>query len=158
MARAKGVAMDFNYLFTSFDGRINRQPYWMGILVMIGIAIVVMVLLGMILGFQSRAFAILGLLIQLALLYPSAALMAKRLHDRNRPTWWVAFILIPSLLQSLAAAFSDPLNPSVAVSFLSLITMLVAIWFFIELGCLRGTVGPNEYGPDPLEVQAAPVR
>jgi uncharacterized membrane protein YhaH (DUF805 family) len=25
------------------------------------------------------------------------------------------------------------------------------IWALIWFGCLRGTVGPNQYGPDPLE-------
>ena len=150
--------MDFQYLLMSFDGRINRQPYWMSVLVLVGISIVVLVVLGMILGFQSRAFIILTLLIQLALLYPWCALMAKRLHDRNRPTWWVAFILVPFLLQNLATIFSDPANPGAVVTFLGLVTMVVAIWFLIELGFLRGTVGPNDYGPDPLEAQAAPLR
>jgi uncharacterized membrane protein YhaH (DUF805 family) len=26
----------------------------------------------------------------------------------------------------------------------------IAIWGFVELGCLRGTPGPNRYGADPL--------
>ena len=26
----------------------------------------------------------------------------------------------------------------------------VAIWFFIEFGCIRGTIGPNRFGPDPV--------
>jgi uncharacterized membrane protein YhaH (DUF805 family) len=29
-------------------------------------------------------------------------------------------------------------------------TLVIAIWFLIELGFLRGTQGPNQYGPDPL--------
>jgi uncharacterized membrane protein YhaH (DUF805 family) len=29
--------------------------------------------------------------------------------------------------------------------------LALAIWALIWLGCLRGTVGPNQYGPDPLE-------
>ena len=39
---------------------------------------------------------------------------------------------------------------------LNAIIFVVALWFFVELGCLRGTVGPNRYGPDPLA--AAPAR
>ena len=27
----------------------------------------------------------------------------------------------------------------------------ISIWALVELGFLRGTVGPNQYGPDPLE-------
>ncbi len=26
----------------------------------------------------------------------------------------------------------------------------ISIWGFVEIGCLRGTEGPNQYGPDPL--------
>jgi uncharacterized membrane protein YhaH (DUF805 family) len=29
-------------------------------------------------------------------------------------------------------------------------TLIVALWFLIELGCMRGTPGDNRYGPDPL--------
>lgn len=28
---------------------------------------------------------------------------------------------------------------------------LFGLWFFIEVGLRRGTVGPNKYGPDPLQ-------
>jgi uncharacterized membrane protein YhaH (DUF805 family) len=34
------------------------------------------------------------------------------------------------------------------------IFLIGAIWLTIELGFLRGTAGPNDYGPDPLERQA----
>ena len=27
----------------------------------------------------------------------------------------------------------------------------LAIWAFVWFGCLRGTIGPNDYGPDPLQ-------
>jgi uncharacterized membrane protein YhaH (DUF805 family) len=32
----------------------------------------------------------------------------------------------------------------------SLASLAISIWAFVELGCLRGTAGPNKYGPDPL--------
>jgi len=25
------------------------------------------------------------------------------------------------------------------------------LWYFVELACMRGTIGANQYGPDPLE-------
>jgi uncharacterized membrane protein YhaH (DUF805 family) len=28
----------------------------------------------------------------------------------------------------------------------------VGVWFFIEFGCLRGTIGANRYGPDPVRL------
>jgi len=31
-----------------------------------------------------------------------------------------------------------------------LASLAVSIWAIVELGFLRGTPGPNQYGPDPL--------
>ena len=38
---------------------------------------------------------------QLVFLYPLAALMVKRLHDRNRPGYFAAFILVPLVLKGV---------------------------------------------------------
>jgi uncharacterized membrane protein YhaH (DUF805 family) len=146
--------MDFSYLFTSLDGRISRKPYWIGLLVMIAAAIVVFIALGFVLGVESRAFRVAGFVVQLALLYPSIALMAKRLHDRNRPTWWAAIVMVPAILQGLLNAMGvigDPLNQNALDYLFGLVMFVVGVWFLIELGFLRGTQGANQYGPDPLE-------
>jgi uncharacterized membrane protein YhaH (DUF805 family) len=37
---------------------------------------------------------------------------------------------------------------------LHLISFGITVWAFVELGCLRGTMGPNRYGPDPLSAPA----
>ena len=41
-----------------------------------------------------------------------------------------------------------------------LVAFVIGIWGFIELGCLRGSIGQNRYGPDPLapDVLTPPVR
>jgi len=33
---------------------------------------------------------------------------------------------------------------------LHVVSFAITVWAFVELGCLRGTLGPNQYGPDPL--------
>ena len=38
------------------------------------------------------------------------------------------------------------------------LSLALGIWALIWLGCLRGTVGPNQYGPDPLEGRSERVR
>jgi uncharacterized membrane protein YhaH (DUF805 family) len=148
--------MDFGYLFTSFDGRINRKPYWMGVVVMIVLSLVITLLIGLIIGMQGRAFMILMFVVQLVLLFPSAALMVKRFHDRNRPGWFAAIILVPLILQGLTNILGitgDPLNQGMLDYLFAAWIFIVGIWFFVELGCLRGTAGPNVYGPDPLAGQ-----
>ena len=38
---------------------------------------------------------------------------------------------------------------------LSTASVALGIWAIVELGFLRGTSGPNRYGPDPLATAAA---
>jgi len=41
-----------------------------------------------------------------------------------------------------------------------LLAFAILIWAFVDLGCLRGSIGQNKYGPDPLapDVLTPPVR
>jgi len=43
-------------------------------------------------------------------------------------------------------------NPMMTV--LRLVSLGLSLWGFVELYCLRGTTGANQYGPDPLEGKA----
>jgi uncharacterized membrane protein YhaH (DUF805 family) len=38
---------------------------------------------------------------------------------------------------------------------LALAGFALSIWGFVEIGCLRGTAGPNKYGSNPLSARAA---
>jgi uncharacterized membrane protein YhaH (DUF805 family) len=112
--------MDFKHLLFSFEGRINRQPYWLYL-------VAVIVLVGLPLGLlfepgtesYERASGLAGLI----LIYPSLAVQAKRWHDRNKSAWWILINLIP---------------------------IIGGLWALIECGFLRGTDGPNRFGADPL--------
>jgi len=160
-------------LYTSFEGRANRKPFWLAMLALVVISLVID--LGFVIYLAARSglpasanasawepwvnnlasqvkFANVGL--EFILLYPSAALMVKRLHDRNRTGYLAVLGLAPGLVYNLAdlAGFNsgDPAKMNVLEIVLLVVTSIVGIWFFIELGCLRGTVGSNRYGPDPL--------
>ena len=157
--------MDFGYLYTRFEGRINRKPYWIGLIVLIIVMMVIIfgasfLLIGSIVEptFQTR---LVTFVLQLLFLFSSTALMVKRLHDRNRPSYWAAFILVPMVLKSLTDLMGmtgDPLNQNALDYLLNIIVFVVSIWFFVELGCLRGTVGTNQYGPDPIGAIPVPAR
>ena len=54
------------------------------------------------------------------------ALQVKRWHDLGYTGWLIVLALIP---------------------FLNLLYLVVAL---VCLGCIEGTRGPNQYGPDPL--------
>jgi uncharacterized membrane protein YhaH (DUF805 family) len=142
--------IDWKYLFTSFEGRINRKRYWIGALSLLAAWLIVILAGWSVLG--EAVFGAPLIILQLVALYPAAALLVKRLHDRNRPTYFIAFWLVPAVLSILLGLFgiSDPMAPSGLDMLLGLIMMIVGIWFLIELGFLKGTTGPNRHGPDPL--------
>ena len=41
--------------------------------------------------------------------------------------------------------------PSIWLGALNLIFAIFAIYMLVQLGFLKGTTGPNSYGPDPLD-------
>ena len=112
--------MDYKKLLFSFEGRINRKPYWMFILAVIAVAFV---LVGVSLVIGENAGMILLVLFQILILWSALAVQAKRWHDRDKSAWWLLMNLIP---------------------------VIGPIWVFVEAGCLRGTEGQNRFGPDPL--------
>jgi uncharacterized membrane protein YhaH (DUF805 family) len=75
-----------------------------------------------------------------------AATTVKRLHDRNKSGWWIVpFFIAPSLLSKAG----DWLGDSYLADFLMFVMIALSLWGFVEMLCLRGTRGPNRFGPDP---------
>ncbi len=144
--------MDFKYLYTSFDGRINRAKYWAGVVILAIISIVLGFVIGAVFG-SSVFGAILVTLVTLALFYPGYAVAAKRFQDRDKPGVTALYGLVPVLIASLLQAFGltgTPNEPNALGWICNLVTMGVGLWFLIELGILKGTPGPNRFGGDPL--------
>ncbi|WP_133407643.1 DUF805 domain-containing protein [Parashewanella tropica] len=75
--------------YADFTGRARRQEFWMFVLVYVILSIVVSVV-DMLLGTW-----VLGTIFSLALLIPSLAVTARRLHDTGRTGWWQLLMFIP---------------------------------------------------------------
>lgn len=159
--------MNWGHILFSFSGRINRAKWWLTVLVTIIIAIVVGVLTELVNSDGLKA--VLNLVYAVVSLWISLAAGAKRLHDLNRSgAWLVFFIGAPLLLliiflvmagATIGTSILAGQTPGQAelmqvigiVSILGLIMFAIWLWYLIWFGCLRGTVGANQYGPDPLE-------
>ncbi len=101
--------------YVTFDGRARRKEFWMFALVNFIVAFV----LGIIAAFIK--LPILSSLYSLAVLLPSIAVGARRLHDIGKSGWMQLVALIP----------------------------LVGIIWLIILWVKEGNSGDNEYGSDP---------
>lgn len=85
--------------YANFKGRTGRKAFWIFILINFGISIV----LGMI-G-KAINFVLLSSIFQLAVLVPSLAIGARRMHDVGKSGW---FILIPFYGLYLAIQKGEP--------------------------------------------------
>ena len=152
--------MGLRSLLFSFEGRINRAKYWLaGLIYLIGgmlyLTISIYALAGSLRDADpARAVTLFPILFN-AITYPLfavglwtfAATTIKRLRDRNKSgRWIVPFFVFPMLIGEV----EDRLGESNAVFFIGLVAFVLSIWAFVETFCLRGTRGPNRFGPDPL--------
>jgi len=121
----------------SFDGRLNRAKFW---LILIATDIAVFVLLAILVAVTGGSMTmgedgsmpsmgggvignLVALVIFVAAVWIGFAVGVKRYHDRGKSGWWVLIALVP---------------------------VVGGLWYLIECGFLRGTIGPNAYGPDPV--------
>jgi uncharacterized membrane protein YhaH (DUF805 family) len=141
-------------LLFSFQGRLNRKPYWMTVIATM-VIIIVLLLFALILIREHRfEFAgltlVLLVILYIPLIWIGLAIGAKRLHDRDKSAWWLlVFYAAPGILSTAGNRMED-----VGFIILHIISFGISVWAFVELGCLRGTPGPNRYGPDPLDTPA----
>jgi len=77
--------------YAVFDGRAQRQEFWMFFLINLIISTVINVIDLNLLGTNG----IIGLVYTLAVLLPSIALSIRRLHDTGRNGWWLLVLFVP---------------------------------------------------------------
>lgn len=133
--------------YFSFAGRANRQRYWLVGLAASGLMLLV--------GFVAMMIPMIGpavaAIVIIAGLWASFAVSSRRLHDRNKSAWWLLPMYLPILvLSGIGGVIGGEASP-----LFDALTLPFSIWAIVELGCLRGTEGPNRFGPDPLN--PAPV-
>jgi uncharacterized membrane protein YhaH (DUF805 family) len=92
-----------------------------------------------------------------------AALSAKRFHDRGKPTWlvflgagaYIVFALLDPRL--IGMKFEDSPVFTSGYAGMGLLNIGLGIWYLIDLGFLRGTIGSNQYGRDPMDAAGTPA-
>ena len=147
--------MNVGSLLISFRGRISRGKYLVASLVYL-MVIAAMYAIGIALD-AGLGYVMLSLIVYFILFISALAIAAKRLHDRDKSAWWLLlFYVVPVLLAGIGfiatVEIRDQTNVTIETTCF-LITLVIAVWALVEIGCLRGTVGTNRYGPDPLSME-----
>lgn len=96
--------------YAVFQGRARREEFWMFVLVNLIVTIVL-----------NLVSSFIGMIYAFAVLVPSLAVGARRLHDTDRSGWWQLIGLIP------------------------VIGIIVLIVFFVQ----DSQPGTNQYGVNP---------
>jgi uncharacterized membrane protein YhaH (DUF805 family) len=116
--------MNLLSLLFSFQGRINRLPFWIVTLIMIGFGVATQPAADtygpdnpMTIG--PAVLAIVSIIISL---WVGLAVQIKRWHDRDKSAWWALLNLVP---------------------------IIGSIWILVECGFMQGTAGDNRFGGDP---------
>jgi len=139
--------------YFSFQGRANRQRFWVTAITIAVFYVIAAVVFGALISVPVVGI-VAGLLLIGTILVASVAILAnsaRRLHDRARSAWWLLlFQGVPVVFSLLGAAAAAGGGGEGAAGFFALLSLPISIWALVELGCLKGTAGPNKYGSDPL--------
>jgi uncharacterized membrane protein YhaH (DUF805 family) len=154
--------MDWRALFLSPEGRLGRQNFWIGVLILFAANVV----LGWI--------PLIGFLVWAMCLYASICLYSKRLHDMGKSGWlqlapWAVMLVLmligmaiggTAMMASWAMHPGGYMGPGMmngvgwggaglmmgAMSLAGLIGLIFLLW----VGLTPGEPGDNRYGPPPV--------
>ncbi len=170
--------------YTSTTGRIGRQQFWIGAIILAVANIVISMLILPMVGLGMPNLAALAaagdaaamtsaiengmkmagwgsLVLFVIFAFPYYALAVKRRHDKDNNGMDVLIALALSvvllLVQALGLAFTVTdvggvmmPSPSMLYTVLGAASGLLGLYLLVVIGFLKGTSGPNQYGPDPL--------
>jgi uncharacterized membrane protein YhaH (DUF805 family) len=114
--------------YVTFSGRARRSEYWWWYLFVIIVGAVAAILDGLFGTRSDNGAGVIQGLAGLALILPTLAVGARRLHDTDRTGWWLLIGLIP------------------------LVGAIVLIVFFVQ-----DSRPDNQYGPNPKGQAVTPA-
>ncbi|HET7334113.1 MAG TPA: DUF805 domain-containing protein [Rhizomicrobium sp.] len=127
-------------------------------------------------GLSGASAGLLTIGFYVAVFIAGLAVTVKRLHDRNKSAWWlIIFYVLPWALNmralstyrtgfhnfglhndgpftNIAMHMGSSMSTTMGLQggLLSALAFVLTVWAFVELYLLRGTIGDNRFGPDPL--------
>ncbi|MFV2053539.1 DUF805 domain-containing protein [Aliiroseovarius sp. YM-037] len=133
--------------YVTFSGRASRSEYWWFALFTILVTLAFVLAFSLVVGLGTLAapgfpqlgaagiiLAVLFCIFFIGMILPTISVTVRRFHDYNLSGWWYL------------AAFIVSLIPPETIPLIGYAASLVI--FVITV--LKGTDGPNKFGPDPL--------
>jgi uncharacterized membrane protein YhaH (DUF805 family) len=143
--------------YADFNGRAQRAEYWMFILISSILSAALGVIDAVVLGFGPNTsipliggWGPLSWLFNLALLLPTLAVTARRLHDRGHSGWW-QMLDVPLLV---IATFE--LREPLIVALIGIMVGMVCSLILLIVLVIDGIPEPNRWGVNPKAVAVSP--
>ena len=171
LTEAEYVPPGFLAFYFSPSGRISRSQYWLRfvlpyVVIVYGLRFAMFTSTAH--STTHTALAVAETVFVLIAFWPGIAVLVKRIHDRDKSGWLCLVLYLPAVLfiillivwlaGSAVAVLSGAAIAAlptigaigVIVILLAIVSAGIGLWFFIEFGCMRGTIGVNRFGPDPV--------
>ncbi|WP_051277102.1 DUF805 domain-containing protein [Marmoricola sp. URHB0036] len=154
--------------YATFSGRARRSEYWWFYLFTILVSLATSGVDSVLRYAFDNEVGVVNTIASLALLLPSLAVTARRLHDTGRTGWWMVLPVVPVLatvVVGFAALFtivfsavssandisSAPVLATVALFIACALCALVACVTLLVFLCLDSEPGANRYGLSPKQ-------
>lgn len=128
----------------SFQGRLNRQGFWIGFAINF-------IFLFIVANFwlNSTAFNLISLLPLALSIYSLSAVIIKRLHDRNRSGKAVIMAFVPVVCYGVSLSAQGTMAWLLGM----MMPMFIGTMLLLEWGVFRGNPQVNRYGEQGLSVK-----
>lgn len=127
----------------SFKGRLNRQGFWLGVLInFIFLFVCVNFLLNL------TAYNLLTLVPMAVSAYSLVAIIVKRLHDRNRSGKAIFILLVPIICYATSLVSEGTMQWVLGLA----IPLFMCTLLFMEWGLFESYSEANQYGQTGLSI------
>ena len=135
--------------YFTVNGRLSPLQYWR-FQVRLGLAAAAVIVLTTVATMAGGWLGAIPFAFVVPLLAAGVSVCVRRLHDRGKSAWWLLlFLVTPGGLATFAQPWAASDKTVLVAGPLVLAALALVVWFWIEIGFLRGHKGPNRYGPDP---------
>lgn len=134
--------MSYAARFVSFRGRTDRVGWWR---FQLWSMTIMAILIFAFINIDTLAIKwVTGAIAVISYCVSSLAVTTRRLHDRNKSAIWLLLVVaLPITAAGVAMRLGQLSYPMMSLA------AVINVWFIVELGLLRGTVGDNRFGADP---------